>query len=172
MRFRAPVLALGGVRADSGFDSAGATRRRATCGDVLGEGAGVAGLDPALPLQRRRRADGFQELAGNGRFWAVPRRGEFQVRVRGCRSSRRVLLRPVLERRDVATGRPGTPLDLRRTAAQPIDSAVDIPVRLAWNPGPNTPASARYELVYGRVGGSGCGTRTIDSCTLLADGGR
>ena len=174
MRFRAPVLTLGGIRANSGFDISWSDPSPSHLRETFWEGELASpGSIQTIRSSGAGETDGFQELAGNGRFWAVPRRGEFQVRVRGCRSTPTgSYCGPFSNAVTVSTERPGTPLDLRRTAAQPIDSTVDFPVRLAWSPGPNTPASARYELIYGRFGGSGCSTRTIGSCTLLTDTGQ
>jgi hypothetical protein len=111
--------------------------------------------------------NGFSTLSATRFSWRVARLGEFQVRVRGCRAS---YCGPFSNAVTVATGVPGSPLDLRRVALARGDFAVPNPIRLAWNPGPNTPASVRYELSYGRVGTS-CSGRTIQSCTLLGQGG-
>jgi len=111
--------------------------------------------------------NGFSEHGATSFAWHVARQGEFQVRVRGCRAS---YCGPFSNAVTVATGVPGSPLDLRRVALARGDSAVSNPIRLAWNPGPSTPASVRYHVDYGRVGTSCSGT-TIQSCTILGQGG-
>lgn len=115
--------------------------------------------------------DGFSALSATRFEWRVARLGEFQVRVRGCRTTLTgSYCGPYSNAVTVATGVPGSPLDLRRTALLRGDTSVLNPIRLAWTPGPNTPASVRYEVHYGRVGTSCTGT-TIQSCTLLGQGG-
>jgi hypothetical protein len=115
--------------------------------------------------------DGFSALSATSFEWRVARLGEFQVRVRGCRTTLTgSYCGPYSNAVTVATGVPGSPLDLRRTALIKGDTSVPNPIRLAWTPGPNTPRSVRYEVHYGRVASS-CTGPTIGSCTLLSGGG-
>ena len=170
MRFRPPTLALDSVQANTAFNISWGDPSPNHLVETKWE------LELASPGSVQRffssgagSLAGFNAGSANSFGWRVARQGDFQVRVRGCRTTQTdSYCGPFSNAITVATGVPGTPLDLRRTALTGLDTGAN-PVRVSWARGPNTPASARFELHYGRVGG-GCSTGQITSCTILSDG--
>ena len=174
MRVRPPTLTLDGVEANTAFRLAWADPTPQSLTETweleLASAQSVQRLSSAVAGE----SAGFSAGSANSFGWRVARQGEFQVRVRACRAViyAQSYCGAFSNAITVATGVPGTPLDLRRTALSAADLALpgSNPINLAWARGPNTPASARYEVHYGRVGGANCGTE-ISSCTLLSDAG-
>ncbi len=172
MKFRAPNLILSGVRENQDFD----VSWNDPSPNHLPETQWRLELASPGSVQLLRSSgpnetDGFRDEPGNSFSWRVPRRGEFTVRVQGCRfTPTGDYCGPFSNAITVATDRPGTPLDLRRTARQPIDVLADNPIRLAWSPGPSTPPTVRYQVEYKRFGG-GCIGQSLSNCSLFSGGG-
>jgi len=172
MRFRAPTLGLDGIEANTAFRISWSDPSPNHLAETKWElELASPGSVQTFSSSGPGELDGFSAGSANSFGWRVARQGEFNVRVRGCRTTLTgSYCGPFSNAIAVATRVPGTPLDLRRTSLLAIDSLLANPIRLAWSPGPNSTASTRYEVHFGRFGG-GCTSTTISSCTILGSGG-
>jgi len=179
MLFRPPALNLVSIQREEGF-TIGWTDPSPAHEDETRWELELAPTDGSPPVTLR--SDNFlrdidrRESGGSVAFhWVVRREGDFTARLRPCRSTRTnepgycgAFSNAVA----VATSLPGMPTDLRRGAlvGRPPRRGSNR-IRLLWFPGPNTPASVRYEVHFGRFGAGGCPGRQLQDCTLLGQSG-
>ena len=174
MRFRPPVLSLEAIDAGHAFRVNWSDPSPGHLAETRWE-LRLSGPGFLKSLSSNTLPDGaaFSATGDSGFTWRVPQTGEFQARVRGCRAARNPAnsyCGPYSAPVTVATAVPATPLQLHRTPLTAIDQAVGtgLPIRLAWNAAPATPASATYQIQYGKnvlcVPALG-----LDSC--IGDGG-